>query len=107
MAPGGSIFIVYADLAESSEGEADCGMAMKYFQEKYLHKPFADNLRLIYQTRNQLLGTHGSVVKHLAQRYPNSKAQLTSVRKKSHFFGKSKEDIAVLAMATELCSSDS
>lgn len=105
--PGGSIFIVYADLLDSPEGGAVCGLAEKYFRQKYPHECYADNLVSIYKARNHLLGPKGTIANILSKHYPKTSPKLKSVRRKSHFFGKSIEDIAVLALATELCPSDS
>lgn len=106
LTPGGSLFLVYADLLDSPQGEAVCGIAEKFFRAKYPHAPFADHLRSIYQARNQLLGPGGSITHFLSQRYPKTTPRLYSEKKESHFFGKTKEDIAVLALATELCVAD-
>lgn len=106
LAPKGSIFIVYADLLDSPQGEAVCGMAEKYFRQHYPQSPFADNLQSIYKARNQLLGPNGSIHQVLAKHFPNTIPALHSQRRVSHFFGKSPEEIAVLGLATELCPSD-
>jgi hypothetical protein len=106
LAMGGSIYIVYADLSDTKEGMADCGIAEKYFRYRYPQECYANNLVAIYAARNSLLGSNGTIEKHLVQRHPNTKPKLHSEKKKSHFFGKTIEDIAVLAMATELCPSD-
>lgn len=105
--PEGSIFIVYADLLDSRNGEAVCGMAEKYFRQKYPNDCLADNLVSIYSARNRLLGPDGSICGHLSQRYPNTKPKLHSERRQTHFFGETVEDIAVLGLATELCPSNS
>ncbi len=106
LAPQGSIFIVYADLMDGPKGEATCGMAEKFFRQKYPQKSFANNLISIYRARNRLLGPNGSIAEFLGQRYPNTKPKLHSEWRECHFFGESIEDIAVLALATELCPSN-
>jgi len=35
LAPGGSIFVAYADLLDSASGTAVCGLAEKYFRHSY------------------------------------------------------------------------
>jgi hypothetical protein len=107
LAPTGTLLIIYADLLDRPNKEAVCGLAEKFFRYKYPDEPFADNLRAIYKARNQLLGPDGSVCNALIQRYPHTKPKLVSERSESHFFGKTIEDIAVLAHATELCPSNS
>lgn len=107
LAPGSSIFIVYADLLDRTEGEAVCGIAEKYFRHYYPEAPFANNLIAIYQARNQLLGSQGdSMISLLSQQHPDTQPTLHSERHITHFFGKSIADIAVLGLATELCPSD-
>lgn len=106
LTPGGSIFIVYADLLDSPNGEAVCGMAEKYFRHRYPEARFADNLVTIYKARNDMLGPQGQICKFLKQRYPDTNPILHSERKESHFFGETVADIAVLGLATELCPSD-
>jgi hypothetical protein len=106
LAPRGAIFIVYADLLDGPQGEATCGMGEKFFRYKYPKEPFADNLISIYKARNQLLGPNGSITKYLTQRYPETHPKLQSEWRKCHFFGESIEDIAVLALAAELCPSN-
>lgn len=104
--PNGSIFIVYADLLDHPQGGALCGLAEKYFRQKLPQQPYADHLVAIYKARNQLLGPGGSIAKHLLQRFPKTQPLLKSERHPCHFFGESQADIAVMAMATELCPSD-
>lgn len=106
LAPGGSIFIVYADLLDGPKGEATCGLAEKYFRQEYPDKPFADHLVSIYQARNRLLGPNGNICEFLSERYPATFPKLQSEWRDCHFFGDSIEDIAVLALATELCPSN-
>lgn len=106
LAPGGSIFIVYADLASTDQGEAVCSMAEKYFRTQFPIDCFADNLSAIYKARNQLLGPNGTISTVLKKRYPGTNPILYAERQQSHFFGKTPEDIAVLGLATELCPSD-
>lgn len=106
LAPGGTIFIVYADLLDNPKGEAVCGIGEKFFRHKYPNECFADNLTSIYSARNLLFGPNGSIGSFLAKRYPHTKPKFQSVWRQSHFFGESKEDIAVLALAAELCPSD-
>ncbi|MFA5959823.1 MAG: hypothetical protein WC785_04840 [Tatlockia sp.] len=107
LAPGGSIFIAYADLLDSETGIAVCGLAEKYFREYYPKGCYADNLISIYKARNKILGPKGLIKNHLTERFPGINISFRSERRMCHFFGKSKADIAVLALATELCSSDS
>lgn len=106
LAPGGSLFIVYADLLDYANSKAACGLAEVFFREKYPKDYFANNLVSIYKARNQLLGPDGTIEKHLKKRFPNTKPKLKSERRKTHFFGESVADIGVLCLATELCSSD-
>ncbi|MDP1835738.1 MAG: hypothetical protein Q8K75_07400 [Chlamydiales bacterium] len=106
LAPGGSILVAYADLLENSQGAAVCSAAEKYFREVYPKECYADNLISIYKARNDLLAPNGSVVQHLAQRFPKTKPALKSEWRMCHFFGESIADLGVLALATELCSSD-
>lgn len=106
LAPGGSMFIVYADLLETPKGAAVCSVAEKYFRHYHPNEPYADNLISIYQARNQLFGPQGSIATILTQRYPHTHPSLHSVRNITHFFGKSVTDIAVLGLATELCPSN-
>jgi SAM-dependent methyltransferase len=106
LAPHGSIFIVYADLLDSPKGEAVCGMGEKFFRQKYPKESYADNLISIYQARNALLGPNGSITDYLEQRYPDTKPKLDSFWRQCYFFGESIEDVAVLALAAELCPSN-
>ena len=106
LVPGASLFIAYADLLDSPKGEAVCGMAEKFFRSQYPNECYADNLISIYQARNELLGTQGTIANILAQRYPHTKPIFHSERHLTHFFGKSLADIAVLGLAGELCPSD-
>jgi len=107
LAPGGTIFIAYADLLDSPEGTAVCGLAEKYFRNFYPDECYANNLIEIYKARNRMLGVNGLIVNHLSKRFKNTKVSIKSERRMCHFFGESKSDIGVLALATELCSSDS
>lgn len=106
LAPGGSLFVVYADLLDHDGDKAVCGLAEAYFRERYPDDYFADHLVEIYKARNNLLGPNGSIGRHLERRFPNTRPKLESERRKTHFFGESIADIAVLGLATELCSSD-
>lgn len=103
---GGSLFIVYADLLDSPQGEAICGIAEKFFRKYHPNLPFANNLIAIYQARNQLLGPRGSIAEILSQHYPRTQPVLQSIRQITHFFGRYIADIAVTALAAELCPSD-
>lgn len=105
--PGGSLFIVYADLLDNPQGEAVCGLAEKFFRQYYPNECYANNLIAIYKARNQLIGPQGNIEVYLTNKYPHTKPKLVSKRILTHFFGETKEDIAVLANATELCPSDS
>ena len=107
LAPGGSIFIAYADLLNSETEVAVCGLAEKYFRKFYPKEHYADNLIAIYKARNKILGPNGLIKKYLTEQFPEINISFQSERRMCHFFGKSKADIAVLALATELCSSDS
>jgi len=107
LASHGSLFIVYADLEATSQGEAVCSMAEKYFESRYPDEPYAKNLLSIYRARNALLGEKGSIAKVLKNLYPGTHPTLSSQKVKSHFFGDTIEDIAALGLATELCPSDS
>lgn len=104
LAKGGSLFIVYADLLESANGEAVCTMGEKFFRKN--KQNYADNLIAIYRAREYLLAPHGSIATILAKHYPDTQPILQSVRKQSHFFGNSIADLAALALAAELCPSD-
>lgn len=106
LAPGGTIFIAYADLLENEGSEAICGIAEKYFRHFYPNNYYADNLISIYKSRNELLGPNGSISDILAERFPGTKPTLRSELRMCHFFGKSIDDLAVLALATELCPPD-
>lgn len=106
LAPGGSLFIVYADLSDHANNKAACGLAEAFFREKYPKKHFADHLVSIYRARNQLLGTEGNIEMHLKKRFPHTMPKLKSELRKTHFFGQSIADIGVLCLATELCSSN-
>lgn len=106
LAPGGSIFIAYADLLDSPAGTAVCGLAEKYFRHSYPKEYYADNLIAIYKTRNRILGENGIIGNILANRFPKTRVSFRSEWRMCHFFGESKGDIGVLALATELCASD-
>lgn len=105
LAPGGSLFIVYADLLDHAHSKAVCGLAEAFFREQYPREYFADHLVSIYKARNRLLGPQGTIEKHLEKRFPHTKPKLVSELRKTHFFGESIADIGVLGLATELCSS--
>jgi len=83
-----------------------CGLGDFFFRAYYPDKPFADNLKDIYKARNHLLGLHGTITPILEKQFPKSKPGLSSERRTTHFFGDSIADIAVLALATELCPSE-
>lgn len=104
--PGGSLFIVYADLLGHARNKAVCSMAEMYFREKYPHDYFADHLVSIYKARNHLLGPKGQIATHLKKQFPHTQPKLTSELRKTHFFGESAADVAVLGLATELCSAN-
>lgn len=106
LAPGGSLFVAYADLLENEDGEAICGMAERYFRHFYPSDRYADNLIAIYKARNELLGPGGSISTILAKRFPDTTPTLTLERRMCHFFGESIADLAVLGLATELCPAD-
>ncbi|MBA3957978.1 MAG: class I SAM-dependent methyltransferase [Parachlamydiaceae bacterium] len=106
LAPGGSLLIIYADLLPSEQHEAVCSLGYHYFKRMFPNEHFADNLKAIYQARNDLLGLNGSIATHLKEKYPSTNPTLRSERKESHFFSDSIADMAVLAMATELCPSN-
>lgn len=106
LAPGGSIFIVYADLLPNAKGEAICSLGEKFFRQRYPKESFADNMLAIDQARNKLLGPNGTIADILHKRFPKTHPTLHSERKLSHFFGDTVEDLAVLALAAELCPSD-
>lgn len=106
LAPGGTIFIAYADLLEKENCEAVCGIAEKYFRHFYPRDHYADNLISIYKSRNELLGSNGSISNILTNRFPHTKPTLTSEWRMCHFFGDSIGDLAVLALATELSPPD-
>lgn len=106
LAPGGSLFIVYADLLDHANSKAVCGMAEAFFRKKYPQEYFADHLVSIYKARNRLLGPNGTIATHLKRRFPHTKPDLISQRRKTHFFGETVADIGVLGLATELCSSN-
>lgn len=103
LTPGASLFIVYADLLGHAHTKAVCSMAEMYFREKYPHDYFADHLVSIYKARNHLLGPKGQIETDLKKRFPYTRPKLTSELRKTHFFGESVADIAVLGLATELC----
>lgn len=103
LAPGGSIFIVYADLLDGPNGEADCGMAEKYFRHAFPFKNYADNLIKIYKARNSLLGPGGKIGVILKEKFPDSRPEHYAERQETHLFGKTLADISVLGLATELC----
>jgi len=106
LSPGGSLFIVYADLLDHGNSKAVCGMAEAFFREKYPKEYAADHLVSIYKARNRLLGPNGVIETHLKKRFSHTKPKFESERRKTHFFGKSIADIGVLGLATELCSSN-
>lgn len=106
LAPGGSIFICYADLSDGEWGEAVCGMAEKYFRNHFPQSHYADNLVAIYRARNSLLGPNGTIGTRLAERFPDTKPEVQAEWRMCHFFGETIADIAVLGLATELCSVD-
>lgn len=103
LAPKGKIFIVYADLMATKNELAACSLAEKYFRSAYPNNNYADNLNAIYEARNALLGPQGSIAKLLSERFPNTPASFYAQRQQTHFFGQSIADIAVLALAGELC----
>lgn len=84
-----------------------CGLAEKYFRYFYPREHYEDNLISIYKVRNRILGVNGLIGQYLAERIPDAKCSFKSECRMCHFFGESKADVAVLALATELCSSDS
>lgn len=106
LAVGGSIFIVYADMSDGEKGEAVCGLGEKFFRERYPKEPYADNLIRIYQARENLLGPKGVIGHELINRFPDSQCTMKSERTQSHFFADTIEDMAVLALAAELCPVD-
>ncbi len=103
LTPGGSIFIVYA---ANPDGLAIENLSEKYFRVSYPDKPYADNLNAIYAARNNLLGPNGSIADELVKRFPETKPRLQSDLRPTHFFARSIADMAVIALAGELCSSD-
>lgn len=106
LAPGGSLFIVYADLLDHANNKAVCGLAESFFRKKYPNDYSADHLIAIYKARNQLLGQEGTIEKHLKKQFPHTTPKLVSELRKTHFFGESIADIGVLGLATELCPSN-
>lgn len=106
LAPGGNIFIVYADLLENAQGEAVCGLSEKYFRKNDTQGKIADNLLSIYKARNQLLGPEGTICEHLKNRFPETNPKMISQRHHTHFFGETVADIGVMGLAGELCPSN-
>ncbi len=104
LAVGGSIFIVYAS---NPEGRAIENLSEEYFRSAHPRQPYADNLNAIYMARNKLLGPKGSIAAALAERFPHTKPTLHSELRSTHFYARSIADMAVIALAGELCPSDS
>lgn len=104
LAPGSSLFIVYADLLGNGNSKAVCSLSEMFFRKKYPRDYFADHLLSIYKARNQLLGPNGTIERHIEKRYPYTKPKFKSELRKTHFFGESIADIGALGLAGELCS---
>ncbi len=103
LAPGGSIFLVYA---ANPGGLAIENLAEKYFRSAYPNDIYADNLVSIYEARNKLLGPEGTIASELLNRFPQTNPLLKSELRECHFFARSIADMGVIGLAGELCSSD-
>ncbi len=105
LSPGGSIFIVYADLYPYQTHGAIASLATKYFQ--FTHdQHYTENLLSIYAARNKLLGPNGTIGEELAKRFPRTKPQVESMYCNTHFFGRSIADLSASALAGELCTAN-
>lgn len=100
LAPGGSIFVAYADL----EYESVASLTDKYLRTLFPNEKYADNLESIFRARNEVLGPNGTIAHELQKRFPGTKPILHSKWRMCHFFGESAADIAALGLISELNS---
>lgn len=105
LAPGGTIFLAYSDLASHNDMTPICGIAVDYYENKCKNKSFAENLRKIYNARNELLA-NGQISAELNKQYPQWTAKHFSYRQPSYFFADTIADLGAAALAAELCESN-
>ena len=101
LAPGGKIFLVYADQEFSTTGQA----AKYYYSQNPSGSKMLENLKAIWAARRELLKDQG-IQSVLEQRFPKDKVIVNALSTPSCIFGKTIEDIAVMCITGELGESD-
>lgn len=100
-APGGHIFLVYADQERSTTGQA----GLDYFSRQPNETATVENLKSIWRARNALL-RDGEIESVLATAFPNSGPAIGVTITDSLIYGYGNEDIAIICLTGELGDAD-
>lgn len=99
LAPGGTLFLVYADQTRSMGGR----IGYRFFEQR--SRTYARHLREIWNARNRLL-RGGEAAGLLDAAHPGARCELRCVETPSRFFARSLEELAILSLTGELGTAD-
>jgi hypothetical protein len=99
MAPGSTLFIVYADQENSTTGRA----ADFYFRKN--DPSMSEKIRAAWQWRSRMF-KDGELVKTLSERYPELTLQIKSFVTPSRIYARSTADLAVMCYTGELSATE-